>query len=267
MFRTRAAADRYVRAGPPIRPPVPPTPDSPLRLAVWSGPRTLSTAFLRAWGNRPDTAATDEPLYAHYLATTGLDHPGRAAVLASQPADWRAVARALTGPVPGGRALWVQKHMAHHLTPDVGRGWLDALRPVFLVRDPARMLRSFDRVVPDPQPTDTGLPQQAELFDREAQRRGEAPPVVDTDALLHDPEGVLRALCARLGVPFRREMLAWPPGPRAWDGAWAPHWYGSVERSTGFGPPPAAAPHLPDRLRATHDAVRPLYTHLAAHAL
>ena len=243
---------------------MPPTPDAPLRLAVWSGPRTLSTAFLRSWGNRPDTAATDEPLYAHYLTATGYDHPGRADVLASQPADWRAVADVLTGPVPGGRAVWAQKHMAHHLTPDVGRGWLDALTPVFLVRDPARMLLSFDRVIPDPAPADTGLPQQAELFDRAAERAGVAPPVVDTDALLADPEGVLRALCARLGVPFLDAMLGWPPGPRAWDGAWAPHWYGSVERSTGFGPPRTDVPALPDRLRATHDAVRPLYERIRA---
>ena len=250
---------------PPERPP--PTPDGPLRLAVWSGPRTLSTAFLRAWGQRPDTAATDEPLYAHYLTATGLDHPGRAAVLAAQATDWRDVAAELTGPVPGGRAIWVQKHMAHHLTPDVGRGWLDALAPVFLVRDPARMLLSFDRVIPDPEPADTGLPQQAELFDRAAQRAGEAPPVVDTDALLADAGATLRALCARLGVPFLDAMLRWPPGPRPWDGAWAPHWYGSVERSTGFGPPRTDAPELPARLRATHDAVRPLYDHLAAHAL
>ena len=48
-----------------------------LRLAMWSGPRNVSTAFMRSWGNREDTLVVDEPFYAHYLDYTGLDHPGR----------------------------------------------------------------------------------------------------------------------------------------------------------------------------------------------
>lgn len=240
-----------------------------VRVAMWSGPRNLSTALMRSWGSRADTAVVDEPLYAAYLSSTGLDHPGRDAVLASQPADWRSVAETLSGPIPGGAAVWYQKHMAHHLLPDVGREWLDApsFRHAFLIRDPAAMLVSLDTVTPDPTLADTGLPQQVELFDRMADRDGAAPPVIDSADVLADPEGQLRALCARLGLAFDPAMLAWAPGPRATDGAWAPHWYGSVEASTGFGRPRTEAAEVPDRLRPVLDQCRPLFDHLSSYRL
>lgn len=241
----------------------------PVRVAVWSGPRTLSTALMRSWENRSDTAVVDEPFYAVYLAATGLGHPGRDAVLASQPADWRAVAAALSGPVPGGAPVWVQKHMAHHLLPHVGREWLDApsFRHAFLIRDPAAAVVSLDRVTPDPALADTGLPQQVELFERMSERDGTAPPVVDTADLLRDPRGVLHALCGALGLAFDPAMLAWPPGPRATDGVWAEHWYASVEASTGFDPPRAHTPDVPDRLAPLVARARPLYDALSAHRL
>ncbi len=164
---------------------------------MWSGPRNLSTALMRAWGSRADTAVVDEPLYAAYLAATGLDHPARAAVLQSQPTDWQAVAEALLGPVPGGRPIFYQKHMAHHLLPGVGRAWLGGLRHAFLIREPAGMLASLARVTPDVTAADTGLPQQVALFEQTAERLGEAPPVIDAADVLADPPGVLAAALRR----------------------------------------------------------------------
>jgi len=236
---------------------------------MWSGPRNLSTALMRSWESRADTAVVDEPLYAVYLAATGKDHPARDAVLASQPTDWRDVAAALTGPVPGGAPLWYQKQMAHHLLPHVGRDWLDdpSFRHAFLIRDPAAMIVSLDKVTPDPTLEDTGLPQQVELFERVRQRDGRTPPVVDAADVLRDPRAVLRALCAALDVPFDDAMLSWAPGPRATDGVWAAHWYASVERSTGFGPPRDEAVDVPARLAPLLAAATPLYRRLAVHRL
>jgi hypothetical protein len=201
---------------------------------MWSGPRNLSTALMRSWGSRPDTAVVDEPFYACYLAATGRDHPGREDVLASQSTDWCEVAAALTGAVPGGRRVYYQKHMAHHLLPDMGRGWMDHVRHAFLIREPAAMLASLARVWPGAQLADTGLPQQVDLFRRESDRLGHAPPVVDAGDLLADPAGVLARLCEALGVEYDPCMLAWSAGPRPEDGVWAPHWYASVYRSTCF---------------------------------
>jgi hypothetical protein len=207
---------------------------------MWSGPRTVSTALMRAWENRPDTVVVDEPLYAFFLDRTGIDHPGREAIIASQPTDWQTVLRDLaTDPLPAGKTIYYQKHMTHHLLPEVDRAALAPLTHAFLIRDPRSLLASYARVRSAPTLDDLGLRQQAEIF---AEFGG---PVLDSADLLAAPEPALRALCAALGVPFTAAMLSWPPGPRDTDGVWAPYWYDSVHASTGFGPARQAAEPAP----------------------
>ncbi|MGH8197628.1 MAG: HAD family hydrolase [Steroidobacteraceae bacterium] len=233
-------------------------------IAMWSGPRNISTAMMRAFGNRPDTSVTDEPLYAHYLKVTGVLHPGRDAVITAHESDWRKVAASLTGPVPDGRAIWYQKHMAQHLLPMIDRGWLDRLTHAFLIREPDAMLASLVKTYPGAGLADTGLPQQCELFDRVAGRLGRAPPVVLASDVLKHPRAMLEGLCEALRIPFLPEMLAWAPGPRATDGAWAPHWYAAVEASTGFEPYRPQRVELPDALKLLLDECRPWYEKLYA---
>jgi hypothetical protein len=229
---------------------------------MWSGPRTVSTALMRSWENRPDTVVVDEPLYAFYLDRTGLDHPGREQVIASQPTSWRAVIRQLTdGPLPPGRPVCYAKHMTHHLLPEVDRDALAPLRHAFLIRDPAELLASYARVRATPTLDDLGLWQQAEIFDRFGG------PVIDSHDLLDRPEPVLRALCAALGVPFSAHMLQWPPGPRDTDGVWAPYWYESVCRSTGFGRYRPPGQPLPAPLAALAEQCQPYYDRLHARRL
>ena len=245
-------------------------PTAPVRVAMWSGPRNVSTAMMRAFGARADCAVSDEPFYAAYLAATGLDHPMREQVIASQPTNWRAVASAMLGPVPGGKAVWYQKHMTHHMLPEIGRDWIEGLSNAFLIRAPEAVLASYARKRPGPLGLDEiGLPAQVALFERAADRLGRAPPVIDGRDVQADPRGALGALCAALGLAFDPAMLAWPPGRRDSDGVWAPAWYAEVEKSTGFAPP-AAEPSfddLPDSLKAVAEAARPLYERLARHKL
>ena len=238
-----------------------------IRIAMWSGPRNISTALLRSWGSRGDTAVCDEPLYAHYLHVTGLRHPGREEVLASQPTDWREVVAGLVGRIPGGRPIYYQKQMAHHLLPDIGRAWLDRLRHGFLIREPREMLASLLAVTPGAEVADTGLVQQWELFRRVRDRDGRVPPVVDSRDVLEDPRGTLTALCAALDVPFDPAMLSWKPGPRATDGVWAPHWYASVERSTGFRPYRPKSVEVPPERHALLAVCEDLYRRLHRHRL
>ena len=219
---------------------------------MWSGPRNISTALMRSFGSRPDTAVCDEPLYAHYLSVRPVAHPGRDEIVARCETDWRKVAAFLTGPVPGGKAVFYQKHMAHHLLPEVGREWLAELTHAFLIRDPREMLASLARVTPHPGALDTGLPQQLELFRELEARTGRAPPVIDARDVLADPSGVLARLCAALGLEFTPAMLAWEPGLRPTDGIWAAHWYGDVLRSTGFVRRRARAVELPPDLELVH---------------
>jgi Sulfotransferase domain len=239
-----------------------------LRLAMWSGPRNVSTAFMRSWGNREDTLVVDEPFYAHYLDHTGLDHPGREEVIAKHERDWRHVVIALSAPVPEGVRILYQKQMAHHLLPHMGRDWLGSMTHAFLIRDPRPMLASLGEKLGNFGLLATGLPQQVEIFDHVVRTRGHLPPVVDADELLAAPEPMLRALCAALGVPFSERMLSWPAGPRATDGVWAKHWYERVERSTGFEPQEDyRSRELTGRLAEMEALCRPMYDKLREHCL
>ena len=235
------------------------------RIAMWSGPRNLSTALMRAWENRPDTEVLDEPLYAHYLAETGLDHPARDEIIAMGPvAIDDAVARCLQP--PGGPDVSYQKHMSQHLLPGMDRAWLAELRNFLLIRDPAEVLASYTQVRPEVTLEDIGLPQQLDLLDQ-------AELVIDAADFLVDPEWYLRALCEAVGLHFTDRMLHWPAGRRPSDGIWAPHWYGAVEASTGFGPPrpqaerQAAVARLDPALVPLAAEARELYRELAARRL
>lgn len=236
-----------------------------VRIAMWSGPRNISTALMRSWDSRDDTVVCDEPLYAHYLKVTGRAHPGREEVLAHHETDWRAVVDWLTGPVPDGKSIFYQKHMAHHLLPGMDCDWVLQLRNAFLIRDPREVLPSLAEFLPEPTLRDTGLEQQWTLFQRVRRATGAAPPVIDARDVLIDPRGVLEALCEALGVPFCESMLSWEPGSRPTDGIWAKYWYDDVERSTGFQPYQPSSEPVPDRLDALHATCRSYYQKLYAH--
>ena len=85
------------------------------KIAMWSGPRNLSTALMYSFDNRDDCYATDEPLYANYLLTTGTQHPGSEEIIQSQETDLESITAELNGPVPEGKKVWYQKHMCHHV--------------------------------------------------------------------------------------------------------------------------------------------------------
>jgi hypothetical protein len=239
-----------------------------VRIAMWSGPRNISTAMMRSFENREDTAVIDEPFYAAYLMKTGLDHPMRDAVLTSQPLDWQRVVDGLLGPVPGGKPIFYQKHMTHHMLPGFGRNWIAKCRNAFLIREPEAVLASYTEKRPDVTLSDIGFVQQRELFDSECDRLGIAPPVIEGSDVLNDPRAVLTTLCTALGIAVSPRMLKWPAGRRDSDGVWAPAWYDAVEQSTGFAAsPPKPHKSLSDDLKKIADAARPHYERLAAYKL
>jgi hypothetical protein len=238
-----------------------------LRIAMWSGPRNLSTAMLRAFENREDCEVVDEPLYAHYLAATGAPHPGREQVVAAGDTDWRRVVERLLGAAPNGHPLWYQKHMCHHLLPDMDTAWIRQLHNVLLIRDPAEVVASYLRTRDTCSPEEIGVPQQLALYKQLSVGPAGPPPVIDAGCFLADPRAQLQALCARLGIGFSERMLAWPAGPRASDGVWAPHWYQQVWASTGFAAPRREACRLDAAAARIVAACRPAYRHLFAQRL
>jgi Sulfotransferase domain len=236
---------------------------TPTRVAMWSGPRNISTAMMRAWENRPDTVVVDEPFYAAFLARTGLDHPAREAVLASQPTDTTTAVDALMAPLPDGASVQYVKHMTHHLAPGQDLAWAAACRNVLLIRAPEEVVASYLRSRAECEPEDIGLLQQQRLLDALTDT-DEQSPVIDAADFLRDPESHLRWLCDWLGIGITDRMLTWPAGPRASDGVWAPYWYDAVLASTGFAQPRPREVDLDDHGAAVAAACRPAYDRLHA---
>jgi hypothetical protein len=207
---------------------------SPARIAMWSGPRNISTAMMRAFENRSDCEVWDEPLYGYYLSATGIQHPGAAEIIADQGTDWRDITNRCAGEVPAQKAIFYQKQMTLHLLPEIDRQWISSLNNCFLIREPERVVASYRAVRQDLTLDDIGFVQQAELFDYVNETTGEIPLVIDSRKFLLDPEAGLHRLCNRLGLEFESGMLSWPKGARESDGVWARYWYDSVWNSTGF---------------------------------
>lgn len=238
-----------------------------IRIAMWSGPRNLSTAMMRSFGSRADTFVSDEPFYGCFLKDSGADHPMREEVIAAMDCDWAGVMASLKGPAPDGSPVWYQKQMWHHMVGPIGYADFAGFIHAFLIREPERMIASYLHKREAAAFEDFGLERQAEFFEREAERLGHAPPVIDANDVLANPEVVLTKLCEALGIPWERAMLAWEPGRRQTDGPWAPHWYAAVEASCGFGPPETEPVDLPDEARRVAGRCRPLYERLARHRI
>jgi hypothetical protein len=239
----------------------------PIRIAMWSGPRNISTAMMRAWGDRDDTVVIDEPFYAYYLRVTGIEHPGADEVIATGNTDWQKIVAHLTGPIPNGKQIFFQKQMTHHLLPEIDRGWLAAVTNCFLIRDPREVINSYVKKREQPALEDLGFMQQEEIFDAVRARTNALPPVVDAKDVLQNPEATLRRLCEAIGVEFTTSMLSWPPGLRKTDGIWAKHWYTEVAKTTSFHPYRATISEVPGRLRDVYHQCYKAYQRLYEYRL
>lgn len=236
-------------------------------VAMWSGPRNLSTALMYSFAARGDCAVWDEPFYAPFLKATGRPDPLRDDIIARHDSDPQSVARACATAAPGGTPHVYHKHMALHMLPDFPTGFMAQATNVFLIRDPARVVASYAQKREDPTLADIGFVQQARMFDAEARRLCHPPIVIDSADIRADPRAMLTSLCNALGLPFTDRMLSWPPGPKAHDGIWAPHWYGAIHRSTGFEGAEGPLPDLPPPFAALAARAMPHYERLAAHRL
>ena len=235
-------------------------------LAMWSGPRNISTAMMYSFGNRPDCEAWDEPFYGFSLTTRGNDHPMRDEIIASMETDWDRLVKACT--TPSKKPLFYQKHMTHHMLEGQDRSFILGLTNAFLIRDPARVLTSYAKKWAEVDLQAIGFVEQSEIFDMVADKLGHAPPVVDSEDILANPRGVLTKLCAACGIAFDEAMLKWPKGPKPFDGVWAKHWYNAVWQSEGFGKSEEeTVPPLPSHLARVAEQARPYYEKLSRHAL
>ncbi|MEM1390270.1 MAG: HAD family hydrolase [Pseudomonadota bacterium] len=233
---------------------------------MWSGPRNMSTTMMRSFGSRPDTMCIDEPFYAAYLKASGLVHPMQDEIMASQSSDPSVVANQMRASDPD-HAIIYQKHMTHHMVDALPRDWMSEVTNVFLIRHPARVLRSYARKMETVSLEATGFPQQFSLYEHARQQSGQPPIVIDSDTILADPPAALKRLCQALQIEWDNRMLSWTAGPKPEDGAWARHWYDSVWASTRFGPPAKDLPTLSPDLQTLCDEAMSMYEKLKETAI
>lgn len=232
-----------------------------MKIAMWSGPRNLSTAMMYSFGARAGFAVSDEPFYAAYLQATGIQHPMQDEILNSQPQDPQVVADRCAGPAPDDKPHWYQKHMCQHMIDGFPLDWAASCKNVFLIRHPARVIASYAIKREEPTMDDIGFSQQAALFDQFGGT------VIDSGDIRANPRAMLKKLCAAIDLPFDSAMLNWPSGGHASDGAWAKHWYGSVWKSTGFAGAESPLPELSSAMAELYNQALPFYKKLQAHKL
>lgn len=239
----------------------------PVRIAMWSGPRNISTAMMRSFGARADCAVSDEPFYGAFLKESGEPHPMAAETIADMDCEWASVLARQSGSIPGGKSVWYQKHMPHHMVGSVGIADMPHHRHAFLIRSPARVVASYRAKNELREPEMLGFSQLRRFFEFERERSGKIPPVVDSDDILRDPASILAKLCKVLQISWDPAMLEWNKGPHPDDGVWGAHWYDKVNASTGFGSPPGSLPELEGPFRDVAEACRADYVALKDFAI
>ncbi|MDN3645403.1 sulfotransferase [Pontixanthobacter aestiaquae] len=238
-----------------------------IRIAMWSGPRNISTAMMRSFGSRADCAVSDEPFYGAYLKDSGEPQPMADEIIADMDCNWGNIADAMRGSAPNNAQLWYQKHMPHHMIGEIGINDFPDHKHAFLIRDPQRVIASYSMKRVQVKFDDLRYDRQLEYFESAREQSGAVPPVIESTAFLSDPEGHLRALCTRLNIPWDEGMLSWTPGIKPDDGIWASHWYDKVAASTGFGPAPGPPPKLDGAAAKLAEQCRPYYEAMRKCAL
>lgn len=236
------------------------------RIAMWSGPRNISTAMMRSWENRKDCSVVDEPFYAYYLQQTQSPHPMFDDILKSQDSDYNVVAKQMSEGECD-TPLQYQKHMTHHMLAGCDMSWTANLRHCFLIRDPAYIVNSYTKSRGECSADDIGIKRQYELYQEISAITQQAIPVVDSLSVLQNPIQQMQKICTALDIDFDLLMLNWPKGPRASDGVWASHWYKSVEKSTGFAFAETPDIHLSKQQQEVVEEVTPYYRALLALAI
>ena len=216
---------------------------------MWSGPRNISTAMMRAWESRADTFVIDEPFYAYYLSETNLDHPGKENVISEGELDVGKISDGLINDESGSCSVYYQKHITHHLLDSIDRSWMKSVKNCFLIRDPKDMILSYSKVHSDLNMHLLGIEEQYEIFEYVRDLTGEIPPVIDSKDVLTNPSDLLRKFCDKIGVIFSEEMLSWPRGARETDGNWGKYWYKNVVNSTGFNSYKPKTEEVPEKYR------------------
>ena len=231
-------------------------------IAMWSGPRNISTALMRSFENRSDCFVSDEPFYSYFLHKTGLEHPLRAEIIKSGLVDYHEIVKYITGPIPFSKKIWYQKHMAHHILKESDLNWIKNMKNCLLIRHPSDVILSYSKKNEINSIQQLGYLQLTDIYEMLFQEIGIPPIIIDAQDLLKEPRKMLIKICENLKINFDEKMLSWSPGSRKTDGIWGKYWYKQVKISTGFNPYIKTDQIIPPKYEALYDECMKYYDFL-----
>ena len=236
-------------------------------IAMWSGPRNISTALMRSFENRSDCFVSDEPFYSYFLYKTGLKHPLSNEIIKSGLIKYNEIVKYITGPIPSSKSIWYQKHMAHHILEGEDLDWIKRMKNCLLIRHPNDVILSYLKKNDINSIQQLGYLQQIEIYKMLTKEMGTSPIIIDAQDLLKKPKKMLRQICKNLKIKFDDKMLLWPSGTRETDGIWGKYWYKQVEASTGFKPYIKTNKIIPHKYKILYNECMKYYDFLYQHRI
>ena len=204
-------------------------------IAMWSGPRNLSTALMYSFENRGDTKIEDEPFYGYFLSNNQIMHPDRDVIINIMETDkYKLISYLSDIENLQNERIWYQKQMTHHINITDDISWIKHITNCFLIRDPMDVIISYKKIYSEVSMNLIGLEQQNKIFDYVLNNINDKPLVIDAHDLRNDPENILKKACQKLNIKFTKKMIQWTAGPKKNEGVWGEYWYQNVWNTTSF---------------------------------
>merc|ERR1719198_1672912 len=218
---------------------------------LWAPPRSLLTAVERALIEHPSIQVMHEPFGTpHYWSSEATStreaNDQRTSTTYADVAEllWRS-------PLAPGKTYLFSKNLSYYFAPHclprmsqmLGDDYSQVVHS-FIIRHPAKAVASlYYKSCVDNEKTgythfdaqEAGFTAMGDILDH-VQKQPGAPRcvIIDADDLLEDPEGVMSAYCAAVGLPFDKTMLSWQPGPvKELESPWS-GWTDDIINSSGI---------------------------------
>jgi hypothetical protein len=230
------------------------------QIALWSGPRNLSTALMYSFISRGDLKVFDEPLFGYFLKQTAVWRPSREEALAVMETNYEKVIKEVfEANIPT-----FTKNIANHIE-GLNLDFIKPLKNIILTRNPKEVLASYSKQIESPTLLDLAYNHQLKIIKFLVENKVSFL-VIDSNQIKLNPEKELRKMCDFSEIEFTTKMLKWSAGPKSQDGVWAKYWYHSVHQSSGFSQEITKPTSLQTEFLELHNHCETMYQEILKYA-